>query len=76
MKSIVESINSRIDDSEDMKSYGLSFNIKDIKVMSKEELRVARKNCRDVLYTLKNRKMKTDTVERCMKHIEELLGDE
>lgn len=51
----------------------MTFDIKDIKTMSKEELEAAHKELGDILYKLKDRKMNTSTIKKYISQVEELM---
>ena len=51
----------------------MTFDIKDIKTMSKKELEAAHKELGDILYKLKDRKMNTSTIKKYISQVEELM---
>ena len=68
MKSISEFINESTG-----RLYDMTFDIKDIKTMSREELEAAHKELGDILYKLKDRKMNTSTIKKYISQVEELM---
>ena len=53
--------------------YGMTFDIKDIETMSKEELEAAHKELGDILYKLKEHRMSTSTIRKYISKVEELM---
>lgn len=68
MKNISEFINESTG-----RLYGMTFDIKDIKNMSKEELETAHKELGDIFYKLKDHKMSTSTIKKYIAQVEELM---
>lgn len=65
-------INEFINESSD-RLYGMSFDIKDIETMSKEELEAAHKELSDILYELRRRRIGTSTIRKYISKVEELM---
>ena len=53
--------------------YGMTFDIKDIETMSKEELEAAHKELGDILYELRKRRIGTSTIRKYIAKVEELM---
>lgn len=53
--------------------YGMTFDIKDIETMSKEELEAAHKELGDILYELRKRRIGTSTIRKYISKVEELM---
>ena len=51
----------------------MTFDIKDIETMSKEELEAAHKELGDILYKLKEHRMSTSTIRKYISKVEELM---
>lgn len=68
----MKSINEFINESSG-RLYGMTFDIKDIETMSREELEAAHKELGDILYKLKEHRMSTSTIRKYISKVEELM---